>query len=471
MRNLYIIILVILMGSCSNDFINIAPISDQSSDNFYQNASDIEQAVAAIYDALQPLYQGNSFDHFMEVRSDNTFNDNTTQSGGARASFDNFNLASSNFMLNDAWTNSYLGIQRANILLNRIDGVEDIDASIKAIRIGEAKFLRALNYFNIVRIWGDAPLVLTETQNPFEGFDHTRNGTDAIYSQIVTDLQDAISALPNRGNTETGRATWGAAQALLGKVKLTQGQYSEAANTLSQIISSSDYDLLPVFKDVFDVNNEHNTESVFEVQYKSGTNGEGNNITDPSQNQDVNNRPSPNIMTFFTNNWDDRFDASVDTTNTGLFHSAKQLDARGSDATFGFNTIILRYADIVLMAAEALNEVSYNASGDAFTYLNWIRTRANATPYTAVDLPDQDSFRQAIAAERRLELAFENHRWFDLVRTGKAIEVMTASNGGELTSTGGSSLPFTIQQHQLLFPIPLAQIDASSGALTPNPGY
>lgn len=460
-----------LIGSCSNDFIEIEPISDQSSGSFYNNASDLEQAVTAAYDALQPLYQGNSFDHFMEVRSDNTFDDNTTQSGGARAQFDNFSLASSNFMLNDAWTNGYFGIQRANIVLNRIDAIEDFDSSLKAIRIGEMKFLRAFNYFNIARIWGDAPLVLTETENPFEGFDHTRDGVDAIYTQIITDLQDAINALPTRGNTQDGRATWGAAQALLGKVQLTRGQYSDAATTLGQIVSSGDYDLLAAFKDIFDVNNEHNIESIFEVQYKSGTNGEGNNITDPSQNQDVNNRPSPNIMTFFTANWDDRFDASVDTTNIGLLHSAKQLDARGSDATFGFNTIVLRYGDVLLMAAESLNEVSYDASGDAFTYLNWVRSRANAIPFTAADLPNQESFRQAIATERRLELAFENHRWFDLVRTDKAIEVMTAANGGEVTPTGGSSLPYTIQQHQLLYPIPLTQIDASGGILTPNPGY
>jgi len=470
MKKIYIITLLVGLTACSEDFIDIAPISEQSTENFFKNSSDIEQAVTAAYDALQPLYDGNSLDHFAEVRSDNSYNDNTTQSGGTRASFDNFNLASVNFMLNEAWTTSYLGIQRCNIVLNRIDGIEDLNESIKSIRKGEMLFLRSLHYFNIVRIWGDAPLVINETIDPLEGFDQIRNSRTDIYAQIVMDLQSAIDVLPSKNDTAVGRATIGAAKTLLATVYLTTSEYGQASALLEEIINSSDYELLNNFVDVFDVSNENNLESIFEVQFKSGTNSEGSNVLDPTQNSDVNNRPSPNLITLFQSNVDVRYDATIDTTDIGLLYNAKRLDVRGDDSTFGFNTMVFRYADVLLMAAEALNELSYN-NGNAFSYLNLVRTRANADVYNVLGLSNQEAFRQAIAKERRLELSFENHRWFDLVRTGKAIEVMRAANGGSLDINGGSALPFTISDFQLLYPIPLIQLDASGGALTQNPGY
>lgn len=470
MKNLYTIIILIWLTSCSEDFIDIPPISEQSTENFFKSTSDIEQAVTAAYDALQPLYDGNSLDHFAEVRSDNSYNDNTTQSGGARASFDNFNLASSNFMLNEAWINSYLGIQRCNIVLNRIDAIEGLDESIKSIRKGEMLFLRSLHYFNIVRIWGDAPLVINETIDPLDGFDQTRNSSMEIYAQIISDLQQAVDVLPSKTNTSNGRATIGAARTLLAKVYLTTNEFTQASALLEEIINSSEYGLLTNFSDVFDVANENNLESIFEVQFKSGTNGEGSNVLNPSQNSDINNRPSPNLITLFNGNQDNRYDATIDTTDIGLLYNAKRLDVRGDDSTFGFNTMVYRYGDVLLMAAESLNEIAYN-SGDAFEYINLIRNRAGAVPYTTAELRTQQEFREAIAKERRLELAFENHRWFDLIRTNKAIEVMSAANGGSSDASGGSALPFTISEFQLLFPIPLAQIDVSGGALTQNQGY
>lgn len=472
MKYLYFFLFILLIQSCSEDFIELAPVSDLNTGNFYKTEADIEQAVIAAYDALQDgsQYGGNGFDHFMEVRSDNTFNDNTTQNGGARANFDNFNLSSNNLMLNDTWNSCYQGIQRCNIVLNRIEKVK-MAAGVANIRRGEVKFLRALTYFNLVRIWGDVPLVLNEIEDPFEAFGHTRNSSDQIYNQIVQDLQDASELLPAKHDaTEVGRATRGAALTLLGKVYLTRQQFPLAASTLKQLIDDGNYQLLSSFAAVFSVTNKNNAESIFEVQYKSGTSGEGNNTTDPTQGQDVNNKPSPNIIQVFQQNPDDRFAASVQLT-TGYPYSKKRIDVRGTDGSFGFNTMVLRYADVLLMYAEALNEVGYQADGEAFVFLNKIRERANANSYTANELPDQNSFREAIALERRLELAFENHRWFDLVRTGKAIEVMNHANEGGLSPNAASALPFTMQAYQVLYPLPQAQIDASGGKLIQNPGY
>lgn len=456
------------LSSCSSEFIDLHPIADQNAGSFYRNANEMEQAVTAAYDALQSGYTANRFDHFMEVASDNSYNDNTTQNGGEFANFDNFNLSSGNSVLNSAWSICYQGVQRCNIVLNRIDGISDMDAATRTIRTGETKFLRALNYFNIVRIWGDAPLVLHETSDPFEGFTHQRNPAAAIYEQVLKDLQEAVKVLPSEP-AQAGRATKGAAQTLLGKVYLTLGRYDEAAAILQEVISSNQYQLLTSFKEVFDENNKNNRESVFEIQFRHSTNGEGNNSPDPNAGF-VNNRPSPNIITLFESNPDDRFGASVRKDNMGLYYSGKSVGIKGTDGTYGFNTIVLRYADVLLMASEALNELGYNRE-NAFGYLNQVRNRANAAPYAAGDLPDQESFREALAKERRLELAFENHRWFDLLRTGKALEAMQAANKGVLDPLGGSALNFSIQAHQLLFPVPQAQIDASGKVLTQNTGY
>ncbi len=470
MKKIYIILFSMLLAACDEDFIDLAPLSDQNVGSFYANATDIEQAVIAGYDALQPVYSDGGIDHFAEVRSDNTFNDNTTQGGGQRADFDNFNLSSSNGVLNSAWTNHYIGIQRCNIVLNRIEEINDLSDELKRTRMGEMKFVRALLYFNIVRIWGDAPLILDETTNPLDGLNTLRDPVSTIYAQIELDLSEAITELPEVGDTDTGRATIGAAQSLLGKVFLTQGKYNEAINILEQV---SGYELIPSFEQVFDISNENNAESIFEVQFKSSTNGEGMG-TGRFTETDANNRPTPNIMNLFVENLDDRLDVSVDTTANGNLLSGKQKDIQGDDGDYGFNIIVLRYADVLLMLAEAKNELGYSSDlgvGSAFDNVNAVRARANASLYTPGDLPDQESFREAIALERRLELAFENHRWFDLVRTGKSVETMNAANLGGVNPNKASELPFTMAEHQILFPIPLAQIDASGGSLIQNPGY
>lgn len=178
---------------------------------------------------------------------------------------------------------------------------------------------------------------------------------------------------------------------------------------------------------------------------------------------DVNNLPSDNLLKLFEENQDDRKDASVIDLGVQGWRLYKWHDTKGTNNGMGFNIMVLRYADVLLMAAEIMNEIGYGQP-QALEYLNQIRKRSHATEYTSSDLPDQETFRTAITKERRLELAFENHRWFDLLRTGKAIEVLN-------NSQGASIYPINVKPYQLLFPIPQAEIDASGHKLEQNEGY
>lgn len=449
---------------CNDDFLNLTPIADQAVEDFYKTPEQLEQAAIAAYDILQQIYEPNNIDHFAEVRSDNTYNDNLSQNGGEFADFDNFNLASGNSVISSLWRNSYIGIQRCNIVLNRI-GFSDLDDETKSRRAGEVLFIRSLLYFNIVRIWGDAPLVLEETTDPLHAFEHVRTPKEEIYTQIISDLRRAINFLPLIPE-EAGRVSKGAGQTLLGKVYLTLKQYENCVRVLNEVVFSGQYRLLANFADIFSVSNENHAESIFEVQFKKNTNGEGDNSPDPSDGL-INNRPSNDLMNLFRRNRDDRFEASVTYDRNGLPYSAKRSDVVGSDNTFGKNVIILRMADVLLMLAEALNEVSYQRDGNAFNYLNQVRLRGGAATYSGFQLQNRGAFREAIKTERRLELAFENHRWFDLVRTGDALKVMTEKNKGGTNNSASSALPFNITDDKLLYPLPLA----SGGSLIQNPGY
>ncbi len=473
-KHIFLFIIIITLLVACEDAIDINPTSQVSVDNYYKIAADIEQGVIAAYDALQLTGQyRQNYVYFMEVTSDNSYQASITNSGGAYGDFDLFRLVPSNNVLNETWRDAYRGIQRVNVVLNRIDNVV-MDETLRNTRKGELKFLRALTYFNLVRIWGDMPLVLTETTDPFESFGKGRDNVDAVYAQIIKDLEEAVAALPVK--QDIGRATKGAAQALLGKVYLTRKDFTKASTILREVVNAGTYKLATEFKDNFDVKKENGVESIFEVQFKSGGIGEGSpfaNLFAPSGTAGRqlvgniggtlgDNLPTQDLLNAYAAN-DKRKDATIGALTDGTLYCKKYLDTPFQDRDANNNFIVLRYADVLLMAAEALNEQDYVAGGEAFTYLNQIRSRAGLTALTALELPDQQTFRRAIEKERQLELAFENHRWFDLVRTGRALEVMNAHK-----SIWGQTV---MKSHQVLFPVPQTQIDASAGALKQNQGY
>lgn len=457
-----------LLTSCSN-FIDLDPISQQNANNFYEDSLEMDQALTAAYNALQDIdqYGGNGYAHFMEVPSDNTVDRNTTMDGGSYGSFDNFIVDPTNAQLERTWIACYDGIQRCNIVISRLSSSdsEAITEDFKNRKLGEAYFLRALTYFNMVRMWGDIPLITAEVTDVNEAFSHTRTPQEDVYQQIIADLEFASDNLPQSYDAANiGRATKGAAQTLLAKVYLTRQDWQTCLSLLNNVINSGQYRLLDNFADVFAVNNKNNEESIFEVQFDGSLEGMGYPGVDPLQSgSDVLNLPSDNLIQLFEENPDDRFAATVIDMGTQGWRLYKWHGTKGSNNGMDFNIMVLRYADVLLMASEALNELEYGNT-TALDYLNQIRRRSHATEYSYAELPNQEAFREAIAKERRLELAFENQRWFDLKRTGKAIEVMN-------NCKGGSIFEINVQPYQLIYPIPQNQIDASGGSLTQNEGY
>lgn len=469
MKRLLLTVSSILALTSCNNFIDLNPVSQQNANEFYKDSLEMNQALTAAYNALQSIdqYGGNGYAHFMEVPSDNTWDRNTTMDGGSYAAFDNFMVDPTNAQLERTWIACYDGIQRCNIVITRLLNSDNaaITEDFKNRKLGEAYFLRALTYFNMVRMWGDIPLITAEVTDVNEAFNHTRASSEEVYQQIITDLEFASANLPaTYSSSDLGRATKGAAQTLLAKVYLTQQNWQSCVSLLNEVISSGQYRLLDNFTDVFSVNNKNNAESIFEVQFDGTIEGMGYPGVDPLQSgSDVQNLPSDNLLQLFAENPDDRYDATVIDMDTQGWRLYKWHGTRGSNNGMDFNIMVLRYADVLLMAAEAMNEMSYG-SQTALDYLNQVRQRSHATEYTYAELSSQEAFREAMDKERRLEFAFENQRWFDLKRTGKALEVMNSCKNGSIFS-------LNVQSHQLVFPIPQNQIDASGGALTQNEGY
>ncbi|MCE6991487.1 RagB/SusD family nutrient uptake outer membrane protein [Dyadobacter sp. CY323] len=475
-----ILLLTAFLSSCSEEFLDLKPISTATSDNFYRTADDFKNALNGGYAALQSGgLVGNSY-IFGEITSDNTV---AVASGSVtdQDEFDRFYIKTTNPFISGRWNDGYNAIARYNTILDKIEGVE-MDGTLKNRYIAESKFLRAVVYFTLVQTFGDIPLILKPVATPDEGYSFSRTPKAEVYAQIEKDLTEAESALPvSYPAADVGRATKGAAKAYLGKVYLTEKKYAPAVSKLKEVIDLGIYALLPSYADVFKVSNKNNKESVFDVQYKSGGAGEGNSWPNSFAPQnsgnaviafggDGNNAPTLDIINAYEAG-DLRKDASVASSYTNAAgqvipdrYIKKYYDVPVAKGDNGNNIPLIRYADVILMYAEALNDVGYQANGDAFTYLNMVRTRAGLAKKTSTEIPTQQAFRLAMEQERRVELAFEGQRWFDLVRTGRAIPVL---NGKKEQIRLVSDL----SEKNLVFPIPQSQIDINKAKIVQNPGY
>lgn len=479
--NIFIIGLFILCVGCGQSFLELPPQDQSSVANFFRNAEDLKIAVSAAYGALKTAGQYNKALHAVgELRSDNT-EILDAQSGVDLVQMDLFTTQSNNPLVNSMWSDHYNGIQQCNMVIDRAADI-NIDESMKRRLVAEAKFLRALMYFNLVRSFGDVPLVTKEIKDFQEGYDYGREPMDRVYEQIVADLQAAEADLPSGYTGEdTGRATSGAAKSLLGKVYLTRNQYGLAIEKLREVVSSQVYGLLNDYADIFRITNKNHKESIFEIQYKKGGIGQGS----PFHNQFAPrnsgllvsiigqahgyNIPTQDMEDAYEEG-DVRRDISMASGYmngeefVGLKYITKYQDVPFQPDDADNNWPVLRYADVLLMLAECLNEEGFVADGEAFALLNSIRDRAGLEPVSSnhpeatYRVADQEQFREAIARERRVELAFENHRWFDLVRTGKALEVMNAKG-------------FSITGNQLVLPIPLSQVQINPAKMEQNDGY
>ncbi|MDR2238097.1 MAG: RagB/SusD family nutrient uptake outer membrane protein [Chryseobacterium sp.] len=466
MKKLYILLLSLLLcQACSSDLLNISPESIKQTQNFYKDEAQLEQGVNAVYGSLQYVGQYQlAMLAIGEIPSDNTYDEVPANDNFTYGELDFFTVQPNNSLLASVWKENYIGIQQANIVLNRIGNVQ-MSQSQKNTRAGEVKFLRALMYFNMVRIFGDVPLVTQESVNVNDYFGQGRTPAETVYSFIETELKDAVSLLPE-ATAQKGRVTKGAALGILGKVLMTRNKYNEALPYLKQI-ESLGYSLLTDVNQIFDVAYKNNAEIIFDVQFASGLNGnsEGSQayqMFSPSgfsPGAKGHNLPTKEIYNLFAAG-DQRRDAYIGLTPNLVPYSKKLTAPTTAPTDGGSNVVVLRLADVYLLIAEC-----YAKSNDlvnANLYLNKIKNRAGLP---AVNITDQAQLLEETALERRKELVGEGHRWFDLVRTGTAIQVMTA----HFQNTPGYSTA-VIKPYNLLMPVPQNQINTDP-AIKQNPGY
>jgi len=454
---------IALLTSCTKQ-LEQSPITNKELRVFLKTEIEVEEYVNATYATLQfgSLY-GLYVPAMAEIASDNTYDEVPANDAAIYGDIDEFKTVPVNTLISDVWRNSYVAIQRCNVVLTRIDAVSFLSPDSKAARIGEMKFIRALMYFNLVRLFGDVPLVTGETADPNIFFGQGRTSTAEASAQVGKDLREAADVLP-ASSAQQGRIIKTAAQSLLGKVYLTLKDYSNAKTQLDFVINSAIHALLPNPNDIFSLTNENNKEIIFSVQFAAGTNGNSEGSTAFQQfspSGTVNgakghNLPTKELYSLYTTD-DKRKTAYVGITNNGVPFSTK-LKQPTTITDGGSNFVVLRYVDVLLMQAETENELGNTDA--ATTLLNNVRNRAGL-PNTIAAI--QTELRAAIALERRLELVGEGHRWFDLLRTGEAIPVMNAW----FLSQGK---PITVTEKNLLFPIPQNQIDTDP-LIKQNPGY
>jgi tetratricopeptide (TPR) repeat protein len=472
-----IALVTLLITSCRQNFIEILPVDTVTVDVLYKTDKDFQDAIIGIYGIYQDQY-ANMY-YFGDIRADDTWDELVKGTAGA---VDNFTLSNDDALLINTWRNYYKAITRANTLLEKINAADAAIITNKNRHVGEAEFLRALAYFDLVRIFGDVPLV-TKSLSIDESYKTVREKVDKIYDEvIIKDLLDAEAKLPaSYSGAEVGRATKGAARALLGKVYLTRKDFVKAEAKFQEVTTMG-YALLPNWADLWDyTKNEHHSEYIFDIEYEQGLGTEGSIFTNRftpkvtsliaffgiAGSADDQNTPHQMLFDLFEAK-DKRKDITATkgyTDATGKFipllvssnnmsaytrkYITKITTANDSPA----NWKVIRYADVLLMYAEALNENGKTTA--ALPFLNQVRTRAGID---ALPTQTQTQLRDQIVLERRRELAYEGHRWFDLTRTGQAYTVMQK---------------YGMKPHMTVFPVPLAQVQLiNNRTIFPqNPGY
>lgn len=423
------------------------PKSILAPENFYQTQEDAVSGVTGVYESLMGLYAW--FFYLSELPSDDYVV--SPGAGGDMHQLSQYNFTPTLWVLGANWGDSYRTINRANAVLDRIPAI-NMPEAVKARLLGEARFLRALTYFNLVRMYGDVPLIDREVKSLAEAV-VARTPAEQVYALIVSDLEQAIQALPTRdqyGAADLGRASKGAAQALLAKVYLERKDYTNAARLAGEVINSGKYRLLADWKDNFRIALEFsNSESIFEIDYdREKTWGTWYLLFALPSNVPGGDAygllsPSPELVALFSEGdergnggtfiypgWKDARGRTWNWTQPSGPAFNKQLDetspnnmeSRGWSA-LNNNWIVLRYADVLLTYAEAVAEGGAATAGSAEQRLNEVRVRAGAAPVSGLS---PAALRQEIRNERRREFVFEGHRWFDLRRWGLLRSVKNA---------------------------------------------
>ena len=494
MKKIIFVVAICILTACSKDFLERYPITSLNEGNFYQTEPEYILLANGCYVPMRNFYK--NLWVITEVHSDNTSGQQHSDEGSFRSNgvVDCFLVEAGTAPYSNFWDAAYNGINRCNKLLKEIDRPEVIwsKESYKERCTGEALFLRALYYFDLVRQFGRIPLVL-KTITPSEALEIKRTAVDQVYGNIIKDLEEAISHFSlSTDVVENGRANLGASQALLGKVYLTMHEYSKAETALKTVIQSGKYSLLLNYSDLYNPSKKDYKETIFAIQYSEASSETANSFifsfAPTASKGAITQRPAINI-TSSSNGWNqptqdliNAFEPGDLRKNVSIgFWTGKDWDGitktiaycnkykppiSAPDARCSDNWPIIRYADVLLMYAEVLN--NQGKTGEAIPYVQQVRNRAGLTsPLSGYNQAALDAL---IANERRVELCFENHRWYDLVRTGKAIEVMTAHGIREkILKPWYPANSFVINENKLLAPIPLLQVTVNK--LEQNPGY
>lgn len=492
--------MILVFSSCGDDFLEKFNPTQLDEGSFYKTEEQFQQAINGVYGQLQG-YIGGQWP-YTEFISDNTthhFNISDRGQGPSLEAIEYFQIVPGTGNISSLYNSIYSSLGNINNTLEKLQE-SNISDDAKSDFEGQLKFFRAFYYFELVRFFGDVIIVTEPISSPEEAYTFSRSPEAEVYSLIESDLSVAVSSLPNPGSvsgSSLGRVTRGAALSLLGKVYLTKKQYSEAISTLNQVLNLG-YSLMPTYAEVFDPSKKNNAESILEIQFQadsdlgewsgfiynfypresygavikySGANGGGWNI--PSR--DMINAYEPGDLrkgVSLKEGYENLDGEWVPVPFISKYYYEDSYTVRGR---LGNNWPVIRYADVLLMLAEAINEQS--GPGDAYDLVNPLRERAGLAPLSGLD---KNSFREAVLQERRVELAFENHRWFDLKRTMSPTELASFLNAhGERersnpTTTRGP-VPFSpgdyiFEPHEVLFPIPHAQILINED-LRQNEGY
>jgi hypothetical protein len=476
---LLLIIPVLLLAGCEKtlDFT----IKDKITlDNFYQNEGDAVAAVNAVYNDLGAVELYCSSLWLVQDIASDDFDALSTWNDPNAHQLDGYTIQATNNYMTGIWQYSYIGISHANVAIKRIPGI-DMDEEIKNRLLGEARFLRGLYYFNLVRLFGDVPLIL-QPGSTIDEYIVGRMSTSEVYGEIINDFTFASEHLPlTFSGSDKGRATKGSALGMLSKVYLTREQWELAASTARQVMDLEDdglYGLYENYADNFKEKYKNGIESIFQVQFYTGSQPENTRIVIsglpsippfPAGVSII--LPTNDLLASFDSG-DYRYDVTFFTeyfyfqTYTFSPHVWKYWDRDAYKASqtgqSGANFPVMRYSEILLIYAEALNEANNGPTQEAYNAINRIRARARHGDNGV--LPDlsglsQEEFRVAVMKEKRCETVNEGQRWFDLARTGNLIEYVKRAKGDKANPT----------EFNYVFPIPQREMDLND-KLVQNPG-
>ena len=456
--------------------LDLQPISEIGEGSFYQTDSDFTTAMVAAYNGMQaPLTNEWAL---TELRSDNSRVHNSQTSSNIYIplrELDLMTFTSEHLYIYNYWADTYQNISRVNTILDKLDNVESPE--LQEQLLAESKFIRAYHYFNLVRLFGEAFLVDTRISAQ-DAKEMTVSSSNELYQFIISDLNAAASMLPpSYGPEYAGRATSWAAKALLAKVYRTQKKFAEAAPILKDIIDNSPARLLVGengYASVFSTSNELNAEIIFAVRFKSGGLGIGGPFANyfAPQNSgsyvingdgDHFNRPSDDLISQFSEN-----DLRLNTTFLPGYNGAGGAFVPDPYVSKFFYDVsisddaendipIIRFADILLMYAEALNETGNTSLG--LDYLNTVRMRAGLDGYDISEVDSKQAFTEKLLLERRLEFAFENQRWFDLVLYNMVEETLNTQYETEVFYSEYTFGISPVQSDKLLLPLPQREVD------------